>query len=127
MTAKKLRRAALDYSDLATVFMYDSFEEYRNKFSGRMFMTSSKAGTKYDQIKYLPGDSFVFGPESVGLPQEILALVEDEFKLYIPMTPANRSMNLGNAVSIIAYEAWRQNDFGGSIVSGDKNDGEYYD
>ena len=56
-----------------------------------------------------------------------LNLSKKENKLYIPMTPANRSMNLANAVSIIVYEAWRQNDFGGSILSGEKNDGEYYD
>ena len=127
MTEKKLRRAALDYSDLTSVYMYDSFEEYTNRLSGRLFMTSSKAGTKYDQIEYQVGDTFVFGPESVGFPQEILNLSKKENKLYIPMTPANRSMNLANAVSIIVYEAWRQNDFGGSILSGEKNDGEYYD
>jgi tRNA (cytidine/uridine-2'-O-)-methyltransferase len=117
MSEAKLKRASLDYGDLTNVFQHDSFDVYLKTYpSRRVFMTSSKASNIYTKIKYVSGDSFVFGPESKGLPSKLFDSIEKDQQLYIPMMPSNRSINLANAVSIITYEAWRQNSFCGIIL-----------
>jgi tRNA (cytidine/uridine-2'-O-)-methyltransferase len=112
MTDKRLRRAGLDYKDLTKVFEYDNFDHYIKKAKPiRLFAVSSKVSQNYTKVKYQEYDSFLFGPETRGLPKEIL----DQYQgITLPMQEASRSLNLSNCVSIIAYEAWRQLDFIGS-------------
>ncbi len=112
ITDKRLRRAGLDYKELAQVFEYDNFEDYLNKAKPRrIFAVSSKVQSNYAEIKYKEDDSFLFGSETRGLPQEIL----DKFKcITLPMQDGSRSLNLSNCVSIVAYEAWRQIGFMGA-------------
>ena len=109
ITDKRLRRAGLDYKELAKVTEYENFEDYLTKAKpDRLFAVSSKVDTNYAQVGYQSGDSFLFGPETRGLPQEIL----DQYPgITLPMQAGSRSLNLSNCVSIVAYEAWRQLNF----------------
>ncbi len=92
-------------------------EELNKKFvvqkqkSSRIFLCSTKATTTYSDVNFLPNDAFVFGPETRGLPAELLQQYPESQKIRIPMTKSGRSLNLASSVSIVAYEAWRQNDF----------------
>ena len=112
MDDKKLRRAGLDYKELAQVFEYENFQEYLNIAKPkRIFAVSSKVDKNYSEVEYQKNDSFLFGPETRGLPKEIL----DQYQgITLPMQDGSRSLNLSNCVSIVAYEAWRQIDFIGS-------------
>ncbi|CAC9491312.1 tRNA (cytidine(34)-2'-O)-methyltransferase (EC 2.1.1.207) [uncultured Gammaproteobacteria bacterium] len=112
MTDKRLRRAGLDYKELAQVFEYENFDHYLDKAKPeRLFAVSSKVQTNYAEVEYQENDSLLFGPETRGLPQEIL----DRFEgITLPMQVGSRSLNLSNCVSIVAYEAWRQIGFIGA-------------
>ncbi len=112
MDDKRLRRAGLDYKELAQVFEYENFQEYLNIAKPkRIFAVSSKLDKNYSEVEYQKNDSFLFGPETRGLPKEIL----DQYQgITLPMQEGSRSLNLSNCVSIVAYEAWRQLDFNGS-------------
>ena len=112
MDDKKLRRAGLDYKELAQVFEYENFQEYLDIAKPkRIFAVSSKVNKNYSEVEYQKNDSFLFGPETRGLPTEIL----DQYQgITLPMQEGSRSLNLSNCVSIVAYEAWRQLDFIGS-------------
>jgi len=109
MNDKRLRRAGLDYKDLASVYEYDNFDDYLDKANpSKLYVVSSKVSKSYTDIKYHNNDSFLFGSETKGLPKEIF----DEYEgITIPMQDGSRSLNLSNCVSIVAYEAWRQLDF----------------
>jgi tRNA (cytidine/uridine-2'-O-)-methyltransferase len=109
MNDKRLRRAGLDYKDLASVYEYDNFDDYLDKANpSKLYLVSSKVSKNYTDIKYHNNDSFLFGSETKGLPQEIF----DEYEgITVPMQDGSRSLNLSNCVSIVAYEAWRQLDF----------------
>ncbi len=112
MDDKKLRRAGLDYKELAQIFEYENFQDYLNIAKPkRIFAVSSKLDKNYSEVEYQKNDSFLFGPETRGLPKEIL----DQYQgITLPMQEGSRSLNLSNCVSIVAYEAWRQLDFIGS-------------
>jgi tRNA (cytidine/uridine-2'-O-)-methyltransferase len=109
ITDKRLRRAGLVYKELAQVYEYENFEDYlATAKPDRLFAVSSKVSTGYADVNYQSGDSFLFGPETRGLPQEIL----DQYPgITLPMQAGSRSLNLSNCVSIVAYEAWRQLSF----------------
>ena len=109
MNDKHLRRAGLDYKDLASVYEYDNFDDYLDKANpSKLYLVSSKVSKNYTDIKYHNNDSFLFGSETKGLPKEIF----DEYEgITVPMQDGSRSLNLSNCVSIVAYEAWRQLDF----------------
>jgi tRNA (cytidine/uridine-2'-O-)-methyltransferase len=110
----RLRRAGLDYGDMARVREHASLEALRAAGCiGRLFALSSRGVTDYDRVEYRPGDGFLFGPETRGLPAELLASFLPSARLRIPMLPANRSLNLSNAVAVVIYEAWRQQGFTG--------------
>jgi len=112
MDDKKLRRAGLDYKELAQIFEYENFQDYLNIAKPkRIFAVSSKVNKNYSEVEYQKNDSFLFGPETRGLPKEIL----DQYQgITLPMQEGSRSLNLSNCVSIVAYEAWRQLNFIGS-------------
>jgi tRNA (cytidine/uridine-2'-O-)-methyltransferase len=112
---KQLQRAGLDYHEYATLKVHENWEDCLAHFAGRrLFALTTKGATRHDEIAYQPGDVFVFGPETRGLPPEILDTFPAERRLRIPMRPNNRSLNLSNAVAVIVYEAWRQAGFAGS-------------
>lgn len=110
----RLRRAGLDYHEFASVIQYDSLEDCLDTLSQpRLFALSTRCDLNYDQPEYRPGDAFLFGPETRGLPQELIDSVPDDQRLRIPMKPDNRSLNLSNAAAIVLYEAWCQCGFEG--------------
>jgi tRNA (cytidine/uridine-2'-O-)-methyltransferase len=110
---KQLLRAGLDYHEFATITVHESWAECAAGVKGRrLFAVSTKGTQRYDLVDYAVGDIFVFGPESRGLPAEILRSVADQQRIRVPMVPGNRSLNLSNAVAVVIYEAWRQVGFG---------------
>lgn len=116
LSESKLKRAALDYSDLTLVTEHDSLNEYINQYPlRRLFGTSSWNDTNYTDPSYRSGDTFIFGPESCGLPDDIMKTIRRSRRLTIPMAPGNRCMNLSNSVAVVVYEAWRQVGFTDSI------------
>ena len=115
LSESKLRRAALDYSDLAVVTEHEDYQAYLNKFPNRrIFATSAWSKNFYTEHEYGDNDSFLFGPESAGLPEEIVKTIPEERRILIPMASGNRSLNIANSVSVIAYESWRQRGFEGA-------------
>jgi tRNA (cytidine/uridine-2'-O-)-methyltransferase len=111
----RLRRAGLDYHESARVFRHASLEHCL-AFLGqpRLFTFSARSGHRYDHVQYRKDDALLFGPETRGLPQDILALVPPAQQLQIPMRAGQRSLNLSNAVAVAVFEAWRQCGFDGA-------------
>jgi tRNA (cytidine/uridine-2'-O-)-methyltransferase len=111
---KNLRRAGLDYHDLAKVTKYADYQQFVVAMRGRRILAcTTKGGQPYDKMIYQSGDVLLFGPETSGLPPGILNSIAPGLRLRIPMMPNNRSLNLSNAAAIISYEAWRQHGFYG--------------
>ncbi|MEM7255209.1 MAG: tRNA (cytidine(34)-2'-O)-methyltransferase [Pseudomonadota bacterium] len=108
----RLRRAGLDYQEFATVRVHRSLGACLASFEARVFGFSTKGRRRHSAASFQPGDAFLFGPETRGLPDAVLERVGPEHLLRIPMAPASRSLNLSNAVAIAVYEAWRQLDYG---------------
>lgn len=108
----QLRRAGLDYHEYATLRVHDSMDDAMREIApARLFALSTRNATRYDQVAFAPDDAFVFGPETRGLPEEMLAAIPDAHRLRLPMRPGNRSLNLSNAVAVVVFEAWRQRGF----------------
>jgi rRNA methylase, putative, group 2 len=112
---KKVRRAGLDYHDLARVTRHANYTAFIDAMAGRrIFACTTKATQYHTQAAFAPGDVLLFGPETRGLPQDLIQSLPDTQRLRIPMQPDARSLNLSNAVAIIGYEAWRQLGFAGA-------------
>ena len=112
LSDSKLRRAGLDYHDLASVTVHPSLSAaFRSWPGARVFAFTAGATHTYSDVRYQPGDVLLFGPEPTGLPPEVLADPRITDRLRIPMLPGRRSLNLSNAASIAMYEAWRQHGF----------------
>lgn len=112
---KKVRRAGLDYHDLASVNIHKNWQSFLdNTETNRIFACTTKGQTNYSSVGYQPGDVLLFGPETRGLPMEVLETFPTENWLKLPMADSSRSLNLSNSVAIFAYEAWRQNGFTGA-------------
>ena len=110
-----LRRAGLDYHDLAVVTVHPDLDAAREALAGRRwFATTARGGRAPHEVALRPGDVFLFGPEPTGLPDEVLVEFDADRRLRLPMLPGNRSLNLSNAVAVTVYEAWRQNGFAGA-------------
>ena len=115
MEDKQLRRAGLDYHEFARVQVHASLDAALDAIRPvRLFALSTRGQVRHDQPRYADGDAFLFGPETRGLPQEILDALPPERLLRLPMRPHNRSLNLSNAVAVVVFEAWRQNGFAGA-------------
>ena len=110
---KSLKRAGLDYWDALTLFYYDSIEKVWAQFpDARFFYCSTHAAHSYADVSYRDGDFLVFGKETAGLPNSLLREHADD-AIRIPMGDGQRSLNLSNAVAIVVYECFRQNQFFG--------------
>lgn len=115
MDDRQLKRAGLDYHEMANVSVHAGWAACRAALADRrLFCFSTRASLLYTTVEYRENDAFVFGAETAGLPPEIV----DEFpaaqRLRLPMRPGNRSLNLSNAVAVVVFEAWRQRGFPGS-------------
>ncbi len=117
MEDRLLRRAGLDYHEWARVERHTNwaaFLETQRPDHQRVFALSTRAGADLYTTPAKPGDWFVFGAETSGLPSGLLDSLPAGQRLRLPMRPGQRSLNLSNAVAVVVYEAWRQNDFGGA-------------
>jgi tRNA (cytidine/uridine-2'-O-)-methyltransferase len=116
---KQLRRAGLDYHEYAEMRVHDALDDAlaaiaaANGAPPRLFALSTRNAVRYDSIAFASGDAFLFGPETRGLPQDVLDALPDGQRLRLPMRPGNRSLNLSNAVAVVVFEAWRQQGFDG--------------
>jgi len=108
----KLRRAGLDYHEFTTVAVHEDLAAFIETVApARLLAVSTRGTTRYDHVDYADGDALLFGPETRGLPQDVLDAVDPALCIRLPMRPGNRSLNLSNAVAIVVYEAWRQMGF----------------
>lgn len=109
---KRLRRAGLDYHEYAPLQRHaDLASCLASLGQPRVFAFTTKGSQPFHDIRFEPGDAFLFGPESRGLPQDVLDSFASEYRLRLPMRPNSRSLNLSNTVAIAVYEAWRQQGF----------------
>lgn len=116
LSEPKLRRAGLDYHDLASVTVHESLQQaWRALDSARVFAFTAHAEARFADIAYTPGDVLMFGPEPTGLDAATLADPHITARVRIPMLAGRRSLNLSNAAAVAVYEAWRQQGYGGSI------------
>jgi len=109
---RELKRAGLDYRGLADVTLHPDWQACLDALRDRrMFAVTTRGARRYDATAYRRGDVFVFGPETRGLPGEMLSAFAPERRIRLPMVEGSRSLNLANAVAVVIYEAWRQLDF----------------
>jgi tRNA (cytidine/uridine-2'-O-)-methyltransferase len=108
----QLRRAGLDYHDLADVHVHANLDVAIDAVTpGRIYAFTANTSRRFDEVAYQPGDALLFGPEPDGLPAEVLADTRLTDRVRIPMRPGVRSLNLSNAAAVAVYEAWRQHGF----------------
>ncbi len=114
---RKLRRAGLDYREWASVRVYERFEDFMaDTQPGRLWAFSTHGKTEhYMKADFSGGDALLFGPETRGLPADLLDALPEKQVLRLPMVAGSRSLNLSNSVAVIVYEAWRQSGFTGSV------------
>jgi tRNA (cytidine/uridine-2'-O-)-methyltransferase len=112
---KSVRRAGLDYDELATVRIHDDYATARSALAAaRWFAIETGSPRRHVDARFVAGDALLLGSERRGLPPEVLATIAPEQRLSLPMRAGNRSLNLANAAAIAVYEAWRQIDFAGA-------------
>lgn len=112
LTHKGVRRAGLDYGELANVVAHANLEVCRASLpQARVFSVETDGTRAYSDAAFRSGDAFLFGSETSGLPTAVRAVIDPEQRLSIPMRAGNRSLNLSNAVALVVYEAWRQTGF----------------
>lgn len=111
---KRLRRAGLDYREFASVRVHASLKQCLEGLdNSSVYAFSTRGRRTYAEAAFLPGDAFLFGPETRGLPAEVLESYPPDRRLRLPMRPGNRSLNLSNSAAVVVYEAWRQQGFDG--------------
>ncbi len=116
LSEPKLRRAGLDYHDLASVTVHaDLAAAWRTLMPARVYAFTAHASTSFTDVAYQPGDVLMFGPEPTGLDSQTLADPNITAQVRIPMLEGRRSLNLSNAAAVAAYEAWRQHGFAGGV------------
>lgn len=113
MDDTKLKRAGLDYHDLAHVQVHDTLDEALENVPGAVYAFTGHTTNHYSDVRYEDGDGLLFGPEPTGLPEEAMAHPRVTKRVRIQMTPGTRSLNLANSAAIGLYEAWRQLGFPG--------------
>ena len=111
---KRLRRAGLDYREFVSVRTHASLDACLLSLAmPRVFALSTRNSLRYDEATFREGDALLFGPETRGLPLEVLDALPPEQRLRLPMREGNRSLNLSNSAAVVVYEAWRQLGFEG--------------
>lgn len=116
---RQLRRAGLDYHEYASLQVHDDLDAAiatiadARQLRPRLFALSTRGSVRHDRPEYRSGDVFIFGGETRGLPPTVLSELPVEQRLRLPMQPDNRSLNLSNAVAVMVFEAWRQQNFAG--------------
>ena len=111
---KKLRRAGMDYRDLATIQEHENYAAFLDANTGKnVYALTTKGSKNYSEVNFTPDSILLFGPETRGLPDDVLNSLTSKNKLRLPMHPDSRSLNLSNTVAIVTYEALRQNGFQG--------------
>ena len=106
---QRLKRAGLDYHEFAELKIHANYQSFLTTGQpDRVLALSTKGSSNYSNCQFQPGDALLFGPETRGLPAEILATLPEDQVLRLPMLPDSRSLNLANTVAIVVYEAWRQ-------------------
>jgi tRNA (cytidine/uridine-2'-O-)-methyltransferase len=112
----KLKRAGLDYHDLAVVTVHPSLEAaFETLGAGSVYAFTTAATTRYTDIAYEPGDILMFGTEPTGLPDDVMKHPRITEQVRLPMLAGRRSMNLANCAAVAVYEAWRQQRFSGAV------------
>ncbi|ERH47654.1 tRNA (uridine(34)/cytosine(34)/5-carboxymethylaminomethyluridine(34)-2'-O)-methyltransferase TrmL [Pseudomonas chengduensis] len=112
---KRLRRAGLDYHEYATLKRHPDLQSCLDSLGQpRLFAFTTKGSQPFHEIAYQPGDAFLFGPESRGLPEDVRNALPPQQRVRLPMRAGCRSLNLSNTVAVTVYEAWRQNGFAGA-------------
>mgnify|MGYP006294413649 CR=1 FL=1 len=113
---KKLRRAGLDYHEWVAMRVHDSLAAFLTDIKpARVFALTTKGTRRVNDVEFQQSDALLFGPETRGLPVQVLNQLGTEHCLYLPMKPESRSLNLSNTVAIVLYEAWRQHNFQGAL------------
>jgi tRNA (cytidine/uridine-2'-O-)-methyltransferase len=111
---KNLQRSGLDYHDLAEMKVHADLDACLAELAGaRVFAVETGGRLCYSDLEYRAGDAFLFGPETRGLPDAVLDRIGRDNSLFIPMRAKSRSLNLSNAVAVVAFDAWRRLDFAG--------------
>ena len=114
LSDRQLKRAGLDYHEYSRLQVHPDLDTALARIApNRLFALSTRASVRYDSVAFEEGDAFLFGPESRGLPQDVLDALPDGRRLRLPMRPDNRSLNLSNAVAVVVFEAWRQQGYTG--------------
>ncbi len=114
---KKLRRAGLDYHEWVNVQQHESLAAFIDKQQPhRLFALTTKGSALYSDAIFADEDVLLFGPETRGLPSEVLTALDANKKLYLPMQVTSRSLNLSNTVAVVLFEAWKQLNFSGGII-----------
>lgn len=109
MDDARLRRAGMDYRDRAVVSIHPDIDSWHSAVSPqRVFALTVDGDQLYTELAYTPGDAFLFGPESVGLPDDVRVKPWITGLVRLPMVTGVRSLNLSNAAAVVVYEAWRQ-------------------
>ncbi|MRI32563.1 tRNA (uridine(34)/cytosine(34)/5-carboxymethylaminomethyluridine(34)-2'-O)-methyltransferase TrmL [Endozoicomonas sp. OPT23] len=109
---QRLKRAGLDYHEYANLQLHESYEDFLETVKPvRVLALSTKGSHNYSEHSFQEGDALMFGPETRGLPKEILESLPKDQVLRLPMLEGSRSLNLSNTVAVMVYEAWRQNGF----------------
>lgn len=112
ISEKAVRRAGMDYTEIADVRLHDSWDTFARAHAGlRVFALTTKGRVRHDRVAFQPGDVLLFGAETRGLPQAVLNTIAPDQRLRIPMQAGSRSMNLSNSVAVVLFEAWRQQNF----------------
>jgi tRNA (cytidine/uridine-2'-O-)-methyltransferase len=116
LSEPKLRRAGLDYHDLASVTIHRSLPAaWQALAPARVFAFTAHAESSFAELTYRPGDVLLFGPEPTGLDPTTLSDPHITARVRIPMLAGRRSLNLSNAAAVAVYEAWRQHGFSGAV------------
>ena len=115
LSDRQLRRAGLDYAEMAEVHAHASLRDFLDTARPRrLFALSARARRRYSDADTGPGDALLFGPETRGLPEPVLECVGPERCLRVPMLAGSRSMNLANSVAVVLYDTWRRLGFEGA-------------
>lgn len=113
---KQLRRAGLDYHEYASILVHEDWATCRSQLNGRrMFALTTKGSTSIGVCQFEAGDVFVFGPETRGLPVDVLDEFCSDQRIRLPMVTGSRSLNLSNSVAVTVFEAWRQIGYTGGV------------